>query len=118
MYRRAKGDLIETYKMMHGKYDEDKIPHWQMSVGITRGHELKLFKSRAQTQVRRHYFTYRVVDAWNSLPASVVGAPSISAFECRLDKHWRDQECLYDHEKIINTMTRRREHEDLDIEVY
>jgi hypothetical protein len=68
--------------------------------------------------VRRHYFSYRVVDAWNSLPASVVGAPSICAVESRLDNHWRDQEILYNNEKIINTMTRRREHEDLDIEVY
>jgi hypothetical protein len=56
--------------------------------------------------------------AWNSLPASVVGAPSINAVESRLDKHWRDQEILYNNEKIINTMTKRREHEDLDIEVY
>jgi hypothetical protein len=27
VYRRARGDMIETYKMMHGKYDEDTIPH-------------------------------------------------------------------------------------------
>ena len=33
---------------------------------------------------------------WNSLPESVVTAPSLHAFENRLDKHWRQHPLRWD----------------------
>lgn len=54
----------------------------------TRGHSLKLKKPSVKTTMRQHYFSVRVVNAWNSLPEEVVSAPSLNAFKNRLDKAW------------------------------
>ena len=35
--------------------------------------------------VRRNFFTQRVVMQWNRSPKEVVGAPSLEAFKARLD---------------------------------
>jgi len=44
-YRRIRGDMIETYKIMTGKYDID-IAHSLVGVcsSVTRGHSLRLQK--------------------------------------------------------------------------
>jgi len=52
----------------------------------TRGHGLKLFKSRCRTGQRANFFTQRVINGWNGLPEGVVNAPSISAFKRRYDQ--------------------------------
>ena len=38
--------------------------------------------------MRKNFFTSRVVNVWNSLTEKVVCAPSVNAFENRLDKLW------------------------------
>ena len=35
--------------------------------------------------IRRKFFTQRVVTHWNRLPKKAVGAPSLEAFKARLD---------------------------------
>ena len=35
--------------------------------------------------IRRKFFTHRVVMLWNRLPKEVVDAPSLKAFKARLD---------------------------------
>jgi len=37
----------------------------------------------------------RVVNVWNSLPNNVVQADTINIFKNRLDKHWLNQEVLF-----------------------
>ena len=36
-----------------------------------------------------------MVNIWNSLPDSVVNADTLNTFKNRLDKHWLDQDVLY-----------------------
>ena len=36
--------------------------------------------------LRKHFFTARIVNIWNSLPNSVVDASTVNAFKARLDK--------------------------------
>ena len=47
-------------------------------------------KQSPQLKVRYDFFSLRVVDLWNSLPESVVSAPSLNSFKNRLDKFWKE----------------------------
>ena len=44
----------------------------------------------------------RITNVWNSLPFSVVTAPSVNSFKNRLDKHWALQELKYDWETELS----------------
>ena len=85
-YRRLRGDLIGVYKYTHGLY---KVPEGLLEFETrnnTRGHGYKLKKLRCSSSTRQHFFSLRITDMWNSLPDYIVDAPSINAFNNRLDK--------------------------------
>ena len=46
-----------------------------------RGHELKLTKHRSKLEVRRHFFTERLVNRWNSLDHHTVNASTVNSFK-------------------------------------
>ena len=91
-YRRLRGDMIEVFKIMSGKYDPEVSDLFAKSTTqATRGHGYKLFKKRPKLDVRKFSFCYRVVDIWNRLPDSVVTANTVHSFERRFDKYMNDQ---------------------------
>ncbi len=98
-FRRLKGDMIEVYKILHEIYDSDATLNLPRSTGPTRGHDYKLFQQRSAKDIRKHYFTNRVVKVWNSLPDDVVNAPSVNTFKNRLDKFWENQPMKFDYEE-------------------
>ena len=82
--------MIELYRMLHGLEKIDSTKFVTISQGErTRGSSLKLYKKRCRLDVRKYFFSQRVVNVWNSLPESVVCAPSVASFKARLDKFWK-----------------------------
>ena len=105
-YRGTRGDMIEVYKLLHGKYDSDisnivKLHKDSDTREGKRGHSLKLFIERACTNVRKESFSLRVTRLWNDLPEVVVTAPSINSFKNRLDRHWSNEEFLYNYKAAL-----------------
>jgi len=47
---------------------------------------MKLKKNVVRREVRRHFFSARVVDKWNSLEKRIVEAKSIHSFKAKYDK--------------------------------
>ena len=57
-YRRKRGDMIETYKITSGTYDNTLPPLFQQHPDVTmetRGHSKKLYLKRANTSIRKNF---------------------------------------------------------------
>jgi len=94
-YRRVRGDMIETYKILSGKYDTNVVSHLKTTgIQATQGNDLRNFKTLFKYDWRKFCFTNRVVEAWNSLPNWIVMANSTNTFKHRLDIQWQRQKFL------------------------
>ena len=89
-YRRIRGNMIEVYKLLMNKYDDNTV-HLDINIDTrTRGHIKKLVVKRCHYDVRKYSFCIRVVNIWNSLPNEVISATSVNSFKNRLDLFWAD----------------------------
>ena len=80
-YRRIRGDMIETYKILTGKYDMETAPTLVgVCSSVTRGHSLRLQKKRIKYDLCKFCFANRIVNIWNSLPSYVVSTETVKLF--------------------------------------
>jgi len=65
---------------------------------LTRGNRYKLLNHSFHYDLRKHYFTARIVNIWNSLANHVVdvGLNTVNLFKTRLDRFWINQGVKYD----------------------
>lgn len=80
--RRLVSDLICIFKIIHGFTGIEKSDLFDFVVDPrTRGHNYKLKGLRSKLDVRRCWFSSRVVPLWNSLPREAVNASSVRLFK-------------------------------------
>ena len=89
--RRARGDLIEVYKILTGREKVNSLQFFKLAENPKglRGHSLKLIKRRTHLDTRKFSFGNRIVNAWNSLPQQAVKASTVNGFKNELDRHWK-----------------------------
>jgi len=85
--RRNRSDLIEVFKMYRGFSSIPFETFFQLDHDSrTRGHTAKLKKHRCNTELRRHFFSKRIINRWNKLRQETISATSINYFKQHLDK--------------------------------
>ena len=98
--RRIRGDMLETFKILKGIDDVDyhtwfrkvdeQHQRTRQAVSVsddgTLTGTLNLKKPNAKLDVRKHFFSCRVVDCWNSLPDYIKNAEDVLQFKARYDE--------------------------------
>ena len=114
-YRRLRGDMIETFKIITCIYNNE------VTEGIfdldpntrTRGHSKKIKKKFCKINLRKFSFTNRIVDLWNTLPQSVIDAMDVRQFEIRLDKYWEHQDVKFEYKARIQNKENTGNHTEI-----
>jgi len=89
--RRYRSDLIEVYKMLHGKSAVNFNDFFVLDEsGCTWGHSFKLKKRRFNTDLRQNFFSERIVNLWNALDDDLVCSSSLNIFKSGLRKLWKN----------------------------
>jgi len=83
---RLQGDLIAAFQYLKGAYRKDGEGLFtRVCSDRTRGNGSKLKKGRFRLDIRKKFFTMRVVKRWNKMPREAADAPFLQVFKARLD---------------------------------
>ena len=93
--RRCRGDMIQVWKIL-SKHDNVEIESFFQLANSNSGSSrpstrlatqtLSLVKPRFRLDLRRNFFSVRVVDPWNELPEEVRSSTSLNQFKNSYDK--------------------------------
>jgi len=87
--RREYYDLLECYKLAYGLVRSECTQSFVLNRTSTRGHKYK-FAAAQQTprlDIRKHFFTERVMKIWNALPAEIAEITTYAHFKTTLKRH-------------------------------
>ncbi|KFQ85947.1 hypothetical protein N337_09377, partial [Phoenicopterus ruber ruber] len=83
---RLREDLVVAFQYLKGAYKKDGEKLFSRACcDRTRGNSFKLKEGRYRLDIRKKFFTVRVVKRWHRLPREVVEASSLATFKVRLD---------------------------------
>ena len=101
VYRRHRGDMIQTFKFINNIWDIEETLFKPSEETRTRGHTQMIFKERWNTESRGNFLTNRTVNLWNSLPEKVINSKDVKTFKIELDNFWKTKSWLYDFESDL-----------------
>jgi len=83
--RRLRYDLLLIYKIVFGLTDVVVSDMFTLTSSLlyinTRGHAYKLYPHNSRIDVRKIFFSERVIATWNNLPATSEHFSSLSSFK-------------------------------------
>ena len=89
--RRERGDLIQTWKILN-KYDRVEENRWFERVNTEREVTTRLTSCKQNLKlnscnldIRKYFFSQRVINMWNSLPDDVKESTTLNMFKNKLD---------------------------------
>ena len=62
---------------------------------------MKLVKGHMRCDMRKLFFSGRIINVWNSLPTNIVNACTVNEFENKIDAQWSEQEMMHDYRAEI-----------------
>ena len=86
--RRLRGDFIAVFQYLKDTYNESGIVLFSLVTG--RGEMASNCTRGGRLDIRKNFFTERVVKHWNRLPREVAESPSLDVFKNHLDVVLRD----------------------------
>jgi len=85
--RRLQGDLIAAFQYLKRAYRKDGDRLFSRACcNRTRGNDFQLKEGRFRLDIRKTFFTVRMMKHWNRFPGEVVDAPCLEAFKVRLGR--------------------------------
>jgi len=84
--RRLQGDLLAAFQYLKSAYKKVGEGHCTRACSDrTRDNGFKLKEDRFRLDIRKKFFTVRVMRHWNRFPREAVAAPSLAVFKATLD---------------------------------